>query len=163
MGSRRRSHCPLPPSTMRLDPALPWDELFRRCMQSWRDSAARSAARSRYDEACERCFDDPYLVFADAGAWPHWQQHTFADLMIDLRNALTHSYLDTAYAGLTLRDFNWRSGLLPERRIDPVRAEAMQLIDDYVNFIDIWIRHSIERLEDWPARVRTAAMRSQHC
>jgi hypothetical protein len=48
---------------MRLDPSLPWDVLFDRVLQSWKDSSYGQAHRPFFveDVICDACFWDRYV------------------------------------------------------------------------------------------------------
>lgn len=139
---------------MRLDPQLPWDELLHRCMQSWRDTARQRAKWHRGAEPCDRCTYDPYLKCADADEWPHWKRHSLADLMIELRNVLIDEYLDTQFCGDSLRSQLWGAHFVSVGAMTASRIEALRLVDDFVAFVDIWIRDQLSNLGDWPHRVR---------
>ena len=145
---------------MQLDPTLPWDTLFARCLQSWRDSAARQAGCRFYSYPCERCPSDPYLIVACGHEWPHWQQHSLGDLMIELRYQLIDHHLDHRRDGVPLREhlWGWNRRSVSERPAEGVAAIAD--VDDFVQFVDLWLRFRLSDLGPWPMRVCQAAATS---
>ncbi|QXT64198.1 hypothetical protein [Tessaracoccus palaemonis] len=53
---------------MKLDPALPWDTLLNRVLQSWRDTSHRESRWPYYEGVpmCEGCASDRYVAIAMA-------------------------------------------------------------------------------------------------
>ena len=91
---------------MKLDPTLPWDTLFDRVLQSWKDSAYLESRRPFFanDVICEACFWDRYVSLGMAcdeytdHEWPHWMRHTLRESLIELRCALFDHLVDRLVA-----------------------------------------------------------------
>ena len=142
---------------MQLDPSLPWETLFLRCMQSWRDGAPRRSTWTWIPSVCERCESDPLIAIAGGISWPHWMRHSFGDLTIELRIAVEESFLATKLDGTTLNRHIYGAGQIPKARLAPVQRQALELVDDYVQCVDLWLRDRVSRLGRWPERVVSAS------
>lgn len=150
---------------MKIDPTLPWDVLFNRAMQSWKDSAFHQSRRPWFqdDSICEECRRDQYVALAmqyddgREGDWPHWMLHILHDLIYELRTDLLIHLIERPHADGTVGDYFRGSGLIPkQRRSVPIR-QAVQIVGDHGAVVDLWLRDRLNNLGDWPDRVRRAA------
>ncbi|RRJ85694.1 hypothetical protein EG850_12285 [Gulosibacter macacae] len=150
---------------MKLDPTLPWDTLFNRVLQSWKDSAFCQARRPYFIEepTCESCASDRYVALAmahDPGSdegWPHWMQHTLHELINELRTDLLIHLIERPHADGAIEDYYRGSGLIPQHRQDLATRQAVRIVHDHGTVLDLWLRHRLTNLGAWPARVRRAA------
>ena len=140
---------------MRLDPSLPWDVLFDRCMQSWRDTAAAEASRDQPKlRACEACQGDSYVCSASGEDWPHWQQHVFHELLAGLRTTLLHDHLDHEVLGQSIWRHLARECDCQAAHADATHADVVQTASEFAVFVDLWIHTRVRSLDDLPYRVR---------
>lgn len=101
------------------------------------DGATRRAQVRYCSWPCERCESDVYPLAAQGEAWPHWQQHSLGDLMIELRFCLIDDHLDHRHAGVPMREYLWgRLGNAVHER-DENAVDAIADIDEFVRFIDL--------------------------
>lgn len=152
---------------MKLDPTLPWDVMFDRAMQSWRDQAySRPHDRMSADEPyCEKCRSDRYVAVAMQndlrrdGDWPHWMFERLSWLIGDIRHELLTQILTRPHAEGTVKHYFYGSGLVPEHRQDLPTRQAVELVLDHGKVVDLWLLARLSHLGDWPERVRRAAAR----
>jgi hypothetical protein len=153
-------------SAMRLDPSLPWDVLFDRVLQSWKDSAY-GQSRSPFlvdDVICDACFWDRYVSLGMAcdeftdHEWPHWMRHTLRDLLIELRCVLFDHLVARPYAGETVGDYYRGSGHIPKSRQGREVRGANEIVNDHGTVVDLWLKQRMATLGRWPERVRRAAL-----
>lgn len=127
---------------MKLDSALPWDTLFNRVMQSWRDTAHRESRWPYYEDVpmCESCASDRYVAVAmthdpHAGeGWPHWMQHGLRELINELRTELLIHVIERPHGDGAVKDYFRGSGLIPKARQSATTRAAVQIVSeqDYV-------------------------------
>lgn len=152
---------------MKIDPTLPWDVLFKRAMQSWKDSAYDQSRKLWFqdDTICEECRRDQYIALAmqhDRGCdseWPHWMVHILHDLIYELRTDLLIHLIERPHADATVGDYFRGSGLIPKRQQSVSVRQAVQIVSDHGAVVDLWLRDRLANLDPWPDRVRRAADR----
>lgn len=151
---------------MKLDPALPWDVLFNRALQSWKDSAYLESRRPfcAEDEICDACFWDRYISLGMAcdeytdHEWPHWMRHTLRDSLIELRCVLFDDLVARPYVGETVGDYYRGSGHIAKSRQGREVRGATEIVSDHGVVVDLWLKHRMATLGRLPERVRRAAL-----
>ena len=133
-----------------------WERDLARRLQSWRDTAARSAYNRQLHDECRACPSDPLLqVIPNAASWPHWMRHELRDRLFELRSDEFFLVLRQPFDGETSLGDHYRQhdGGGHLRRDSRAQASALRIVDDHMTHFDTWLRERVTMLREWEDRV----------